>query len=502
MASYLRSGLSRRSFLLGATSLAASAAAAAASKSAYARGLPANCGVCDPDERAWRHLGQQLQGYVLRPGDPGYAAAALPNNLRYACILPRGIARCRTRDDIAAAISWCRDYDMPFAVRAGGHSYAGYSTTYGLMLDVSPMRQISFDRSTGLVTVAGGARNTDVYAALRANNVAITHGRCPSVGAAAFLLGGGIGFNMRRKGLASDQLVQTELVTADGVPRVANAASNADLFWACRGGGGGNFGVSTSFTLQTFPTSPLTVFSLEWSRNPESVAKALMPILEKAPETLGSRASLAAVTPAQRAQGKDVTVNLLGQIVGTSRDLLDILSPLPVPDKVNIRETGYWEGQDFLHEEGDPTYYQERSAFVVQPLGDNALAEGFRWLRSWPGTAGYCDLRFFQTGGAMNRVPPTATAFAHRNSRWLMVVGLYWDAQDDASPDVMRRAHDWQNGFYQAMLPFTGRGAYVNFPDPSLADWRRAYYGANFDALAKIKAAVDPTNIFQFPQAL
>ena len=253
MAAYLRGGLSRRSFLVGASSLAAGAAIAGRPSLLHARDLAAECGVCDPDERAWRYLAGQLDGDVLRPGDHNYPKAALPNNLRYACIMPRGIARCRTPEDVAAAISWCRDYDMPFAVRAGGHSYAGYSTTYGLLLDVSPIRQISFDKRTGLVTIGGGARNADIYAALRANKVAITHGRCPTVGAAAFLLGGGIGFNMRRNGLACDHMVGTALVTADGQLRLADAKTNPSLFWASRGGGGGNFGVSTSFTLQTFP---------------------------------------------------------------------------------------------------------------------------------------------------------------------------------------------------------------------------------------------------------
>jgi FAD/FMN-containing dehydrogenase len=90
----------------------------------------------------------------------------------------------------------------------------------------------------------------------------------------------------------------------------------------------------------------------------------------------------------------------------------------------------------------------------------------------------------------------------HRKSQWLMLVGLTWNAQDHTSPEMMRRAHDWQNGFYQAMLPFGGGGAYQNFPDPSLVDWRRAYYGANLDRLARIKAAVDPTNVFRFAQSV
>src|SRR5262249_47159836 len=162
------------------------AAAVGAAGAGYLAGYRSarECEVCTPDERAWRQLAQLLAGNLLRPGDAGYRQAARPNNLRYDCVRPQGIARCRSTEDVAAAIQWCRDYDMPLALRSGGHSYAGYSTTYGLMLDLTMMNAVTFDRDTGLVTVAGGAVNSAVYAALAANNAAITHGRCPTVGAA------------------------------------------------------------------------------------------------------------------------------------------------------------------------------------------------------------------------------------------------------------------------------------------------------------------------------
>lgn len=453
----------------------------------------------------WRQLERLLPGRVLRPGDAGYGEAARPNNLRYSSVLPQAIARCAGPADVAAAIGWCREHEVPLRVRAGGHSYAGYSTTDGLLLDVTPMNAIAFDDRTGLVTIGGGVRNAELYAALRARHVAITHGRCPTVGAAGFLLGGGIGFNMRHRGLACDQLVGTELVTADGSRRIADPSSNPALFWACRGGGGGNLGVSTAFTLQTFPAEPVTAFSIHWEARPEAVGEALMAALDGAPETLGSRISLRAVTPAQRGRGHDVSIDLLGQLVGGVRELREILAPayaVAEPALAAISTSDYWSGQDFMSEAGEPSYYQERSAFLDRPLGAAAMAEGFRWLRRWPGTGGHCDLRFFQTGGAVNRVPPAATAFVHRRSRWLMVVGLYWTAADDRSPAVVRRGHEWQDGFYEAMRPYADGGAYQNFPDPSLVDWRQAYYGDNLGRLARIKSAVDPTAVFRFPQAI
>src|SRR5262249_15068484 len=141
--------------------------------------------------------------------------------------------------------------------------YAGYSTTPGLMIDLGGLRGVDFDPATRVATVGGGVINSTLYAALQRNGVTITHGRCPRVGVGGFFLGGGIGFNMRAHGLACDQLKATQIVTADGQVRTVDGS--ADLFWACRGGAGGNFGINTSFSVQTFDVPrQLTVFSLSW----------------------------------------------------------------------------------------------------------------------------------------------------------------------------------------------------------------------------------------------
>jgi hypothetical protein len=167
----------------------------------------------------------------------------------------------------------------------------------------------------------------------------------------------------------------------------------------------------------------------------------------------------------------------------------------------NIRdELAYWEGQDFLEEAGTPEHFQERSTFVTGVLDSRALEVAFTFLRSWPGTFAFGDLRFFQTGGEINSKRPDATAYVHRNNRWLMLVGLYWQADDP--PERLARNHEWQNAFYAAMLPFSTHGAYQNFADPSLQDWAKAYYGSNLDKLRQVKAAVDPSQLFRFAQAI
>ncbi len=498
--------LSRRSFLTAAAASALSAAIPGYGGSLHGRHAAHARPVIG--ERAWHELQRRISGPLLRPWDQAFAWLALPNNLRYSAAIPQGIARCRNARDVAQAILWAREHQVPLVARSGGHSYAGYSTTSGLMIETTLMGGTQFDRGTGVVTVAGGALNAAVYDALRAENVAITHGRCPSVGAAGFLLGGGIGFNMRENGIASDSMLESEIVTADGRRLVLSDKPHEypDLFWACRGGGGGNFGINTSFKLQTFAVDRATVFHIVWNSNTEAVASALMETLAKAPSALGSRMSLKAPTPRERREGKDVTVDLLGQFRNAKpSDLRALLEPCyqaAAPCTEDIQDMGYWEGQEFLREDQNPVYYQERSAFVNKPFGNEALATGFKLLRTWPGTSEYGDLRFFQTGGKVNSFAPNATAFVHRKSEWLMVVGLYWTQQDNRNEALMRANHEWQNASYEAMLPLVGGGAYQNFVDPSLPNWRRAYYADNFFKLARVKKAVDPDKVFAFPQAV
>jgi len=444
-----------------------------------------------------------ISGQVLRPGDNGYLATAAPNNLRYASRLPAGIAMCLNPNDVAQSILWSRQHGIPLITRSGGHSYAGYSTTRGLMIDVSPISQADFDPSTGIVTIGGGIRNFALYAALQEANVTITHGRCTGVGGAAFVLGGGIGFNMRRFGLACDQMIETELVTAAGTIVTANSTENPDLFWACAGAGGGNYGINTEFKLQTFPVSDLTVFRITWTTDPEDLYSALLSALQAGPSTLGTRVALNAVTPHQFAAGEDVSITLLGQLVGTPEELADILAPAYVvstPAVATIKQMAYWPAQiSFLGEPGVPNRYQEKSSFFIGLPSEEAIDTAFSWARRWPGTSEQAGLVLFQTGDQVNAVAPDATAFVHRNSDWLMSVVLDWGPDDGDA--LVQNNLQWQKDFYAAMRRFT-TGAFINFVDPTLKNWQHDYYGSNLARLQSIKAMVDPHQVFRFPESI
>jgi hypothetical protein len=181
--------------------------------------------------RRWDELAASLEGNLLRPGDPAFVARATPWALQYAGVLPGGIAQCTSAADVSTCLQWAQANHAPLVARSGGHSYGGYSTTTGLMIDVSLMNSVAVDEATGLATLGGGARNRNVYAACRPLGRTVTHGRCYDVGVAGLVLGGGIGFNMRAHGLTCDQLVATEIVLADGRILTCSEDENADLFW-------------------------------------------------------------------------------------------------------------------------------------------------------------------------------------------------------------------------------------------------------------------------------
>ena len=310
----------------------------------------------------WRGLAQLLSGELLQSDAPDFARIAAPWNLRFASVVPAGIARCASPEDVAICLLWAQRNDMPLAIRSGGHSYAGFSTTDGLMIDVSPMNEVGELDEEGLMRLGGGARNANVFAALQAGNHAITHGRCKGVGVAGLTLGGGIGFSQRLHGLTCDQLVETEIVIASGERLVCNATENADLFWACRGGGGGNFGVNVSLTFRTFPVGDYTVFKLTWSEGVDDLLPAALELLPSLPDRLGCKLQVEA--------GSKTALNLLGQLAGTQAELAELLAPLyriAQPSEAAISVLPYWLSQEILVEEGAPEYSHERSRYIYRP---------------------------------------------------------------------------------------------------------------------------------------
>lgn len=446
---------------------------------------------------AWTVLARLLQGPLLLPGAPDFNRVVAPWNLRFAGQKPAAVARCQSVSDVQACLAFAQSQGIPLVARSGGHSYAGFSLTPGLMIDVSPMNQIEFDPASGRARVGGGGRNANVYAALRPPSVAVTHGRCKEVGVGGLVLGGGIGFNMRLHGLTCDALVETEMVTADGRLLTCNAQNNRDLFWACRGAGGGNFGIHTSFTFQTYPVGQLTVYLLKWSSNHRQVLGALSQLLPNTPRELGCKVSLVA------SPNGTLEVQLLGQLVGSPTQLNSLLAPvlnLFAPTSSQVETRSYWDGQEFLSEEGDPQFSHERSHYAFGPLSDAALDTVMDFMLRWPGTSGSVDWKYFLLGGAVADVAPADTAYVHRQAALISSIELVWTAQD--SPQVIATNQAWLADFHAAMRSLTSDSSYQNFIDEEQPDPLRAYYGGNLERLVSVKAQIDPGNVFRYPQSI
>ncbi len=222
-----------------------------------------------PSGADWSALASSLQGSLVRPGNSQYATAHQLFSTRFDNILPAAIAYCASAADIQKCLAFVRRFNMPFAPRSGGHSYAGYSTSTGLVLDVTRMNAVTVNASAGTATIGAGARLIDVYNAITQYGLILPAGSCPTVGIAGLTLGGGVGVIGRKFGLTCDNLLSAQVVTADGSILTCNANQNSDLFWALRGGGGGNFGVVTSFVFQLHQVAALSLFTLDW---PWSVA--------------------------------------------------------------------------------------------------------------------------------------------------------------------------------------------------------------------------------------
>ncbi len=442
-------------------------------------------------------LARRLSGSLLQPGQDGYLKRALAWNLRFAKTQPLGVSVCLNSSDVRESLLWAQNYQVPFAVRSGGHSFAGFSNTEGLLIDVSSLNQVDFDPSSGRVRLAGGVRNAGAREKLLQVDAAITHGRCVGVGVSGLTLGGGIGFSMRSKGLTCDRLLETEVVTANGETLVCNESSNADLFWACRGGGGGNFGINTSMTFQTFPVDKVTVFQIEWHSKQEEVLAALLKLAPLMPKEMGLLAA-AEVTPSQ-----PLSIFLLGQYYGSPDDVRSILAPvyqIAAPTTEDIRLERYWDAQTFLSEQGLPEYSQESSRYAYSDISDQALAAVFDWLKRWPGQTGSATWNLFLTGGQIDQLGRTDTAYCHRGARFLTTCTASWNTA--MVPAEESALLEWQRAFHLDMAMYTSEESFQNFVDRNQDNYLRAYYGENLERLVQVKRRYDPNNVFRFSQSI
>ena len=449
-----------------------------------------------PSDGDWRGLDATLTGRVLRPGSPNFHATSAPFNKRFTGT-PAGVVSVANIADVRHTVDWARTNGVGIVPRGGGHSYAGFSVGPGLVMDLRGLNALSANGSTGLVTAAGGAAMAAVHAALRPHAMAFALGNGSDVGIGGLTLGGGSAAVSRKFGLTADALVRTEIVTADGQLLTCDAGENSDLFWACRGGGGGNFGVNVSFTFQARPVSDVSTCLLLWDR---ADAPKVLSVLQEiaAPDEFSVRLGVSTT-------GSDVVVSAVGLYLGPASELRQLLDPVLVvakPVQEDIADRTYWEANDYLLHETSAGAFAARTNFATESLPDEAIATMLSWIDRWPGSANPDGGGFamFGWGGEINRVAATDTAFIHRDASWLLSFDTSWADSDDAA--VVDANLRWLSGMRDALSPYVSDGAYQNFIDPDLDDWRTAYYGVNYPRLVAIKQRVDPDRLFTFAQAI
>ncbi|WP_158564217.1 FAD-binding oxidoreductase [Jiangella anatolica] len=456
---------------------------------------------------AWERLSASLKGTLLLAGDEGYETARRTMRRQPVDLQPAAIVRAVGAADVATAIAFGREHDIPTVPRSGGHCYAGRSSTSGLLVDVTPLDQVSV--ADGRVTVGAGVRLGPLYGALEPYDVTLPMGTCPTVGAAGHVLGGGLGFLGRRHGLASDRLVAAEVVLADGSVVWCDELREPDLLWALRGSGGGQFGVVTTLVLATVPLpAGVSAFHVTWPyEQAAAVIGAWQEWAPRAPDEVVAELRLVVPADPDEAPG----VSLFGMVLDAST-ATGALGP--VLDAVGIEPT--WE----IHEPGPylpavrrlnllgsalpegtipADLITGRSMFFDRTLPAatvSALVEGLVADRT-PGFARECT--FFAWAAGYGRVPVDATAFPHREASFLVNVAT---VVEDPAPPVTSAASDRLAELWDVVHRHGTGGAYVNFPDRLLDDGETAYHGANLARLRAVKRRYDPDDWFRFPQSV
>lgn len=448
------------------------------------------------DEAALRRLSEHFGQSLIAPGDPRYDEARRVWNGRFDRS-PGAIARCRTSADVVAAVRIARGAGLRVAVRSGGHDYAGNSVCNGgLVIDLSAMNSVEVDAGAKTVRAGAGARWAAIDAATQPSGLATVGGTVSTVGVAGFTLGGGSGWLSRKYGLALDQLVSAEVVTADGDLLRVDDREHADLFWGLRGGSG-NLGVVTEFELRLHEAGPRMFAGqiLYPFEDAGAVLRHFREFMSEAPDDVQCYAFLIRIPPLDSFPAEfhgRVVIDLVVAYVGDVTHGQRVLAPLTT------------FGTPFLSAVGPIEYTALQQSF------DAGVAPGLRWyskahdLRELTDAAidtilGHTEhlpgpftmVYLERIGGAVSRVPSDATAYPHRSAPWSIHILPGWsDAGQDA--EMM----GWARTFHSDLIPHATGGVYVNLLGGDEEGGPRSAYGSNYERLAALKHIWDPDNFF------
>ena len=411
-----------------------------------------------PTAADWDVLRTAIDGRVVLPDSSDYKVARKPEMVRFHNVLPGAVVLCRSAADVSATIAHARRHRLQTAIRSGGHSVAGRSTTEGVVIDVTPINAVAV--MDGVATVGAGVRLGPLYDALQPHGVTIPAGSSHSVGIAGLTLGGGLGILGRKYGLTCDHLLRAEVVLADGHVVECDEHENEDLFWALRGAGCGNFGVVTSLVFRTVPAPPTTIFHLVW---PFTRARRLIQAWQDwapaGPDELDATLRLSASGDDNRPP----LVDLYGAVLGSDADAAELLDELIAragadPASTSRRHVPYREAKRYLdgvgpadewHDEAPPpppspaNHLFTKSEFLRHPLPRETIEALVDKLPRQLARGQTHEVTFTPWGGAYNRVRADATAFVHRDQLFVVqhLLTLDPDIQTTSGSSPPRLAH-------------------------------------------------------------
>jgi FAD/FMN-containing dehydrogenase len=441
-----------------------------------------------------------MRGVLIEPGDPTYDDARAVYNAMIDR-RPALIARCADAGDVIAAVTFAREQGLLLAIRGGGHNGPGLGVVDdGIVIDLGAMKGVRVDPTHQTVRVEGGATWGDVDHATHAFGFATPSGVISTTGVGGLTLGGGIGHLTRKCGLAIDNLLEVDVVLADGSFVTANANQHPDLFWAVRGGGG-NFGVVTSFLFRLHPIDTVYAGPMLWHTDKAAeVLRWYRDFLPSAPDDLNGWFAFLGVPPGppfpEELQGKTMC-GIVWTYTGPLDKAAEVFAPIraqfggPALDWVGPIPHPALQGMfDPIYPKGEQWYW--KSDFFSE-LSDEVIAAHVAHGTALP--TGKSTMHLYPVDGAASRVAKDATAWSFRDAKWSeVIVGV---SPDPADKELITA---WARAYWDATHPYSAGGAYVNFMMDEGTERVQATYRDNYARLAAVKAKYDPTNLFRVNQ--
>lgn len=412
---------------------------------------------------------------------------------------PLIINYCRTVTDVSNAVLWARKNHVSVRIRNGGHNYEGYSNGNGvIVIDVSEMSEIKLNERLQTVRVQGGVTNRELYEYVAAEGYPFPGGTCPTVGVCGYALGGGWGLSCRYFGLGCDSIEEIEMINYQGQLIKANRGHNPDLFWACRGAGGGNFGVVVAMTFRLPPRiKNVTLIEITYQGVNRYIQELFLHTWQQWLCHADERITLISRIYNSKIDGLSIIAR--GIFYGGVKEAQELVQDfLNIPGAIaNIRFMTFLEATNILGSYyPDFEQFQSASRFVYKYFNRCEIQSIVDIIQQRPPGSIYTGLSMYALGGQVAEVDINDTAFFHRQAHYILWLETIWEDKHFALSNSR-----WVNRQLQRLIPLTA-GSYVNFPYAELNCYNWEYYGPHIACLKKIKEKYDPCNIFAFPQGL